>query len=239
MRKFGLQYFALLLIATCSGCMTGPSFVEHHDPTSMHEPGSDAWWAEKAMLPPGQRSRSWKGKVWPAVPRSTQPGQQFTHTFHSAHYWPLPYVCQDRQYVNNIFEMQIARGWQDETTLYDRHFQVGGELTEAGRLQLADIIYVVPPERRNIFIQSTHDPEMDAIRTTSVHSALAMMSPEARSVPVSVRNCQEIGRSAREVEMINSQYINSTPSPRLSGGSGTSASGGAAGNTGGSGGGTP
>ncbi|MCA9061573.1 MAG: hypothetical protein KDA96_00860 [Planctomycetaceae bacterium] len=242
MRKIGLHHLVMMMLAACSaGCMTGPSFIEHDDPTSMHEPGSDAWWAEKSMLPPGQRQRFWKGKMWPAVPRSSQPPQQFTHTFHSNHYWPLPYVCEDRQYVNQIFEMQVNRGWEAETTLYDRHFEVGGELTEAGRLQLAHIVYVFPPERRSIFIQSTHDPQMDAIRTTSVHAALSMMGPDARSVSVSVKVCQEIGRSAREVEMINSQYINSTPLPRLSGGSGTSAAGGASGGgaSSGGGGGTP
>ncbi len=48
--------------------------------------------------------------------------QQFSHTYYSEHYWPLPYVCQDRAYVHAAMEQQTALGWQEDTTLFDRHF---------------------------------------------------------------------------------------------------------------------
>ena len=117
MRMIGPCCLALGLMTLVTGCMTG-ALHRKTDAYSSAEPGSSQWWAEKAALPPGVRSNCKKGKVWPARPRSTGDKQQFSHTFHSAHYWPLPYVCQDREYVHNVMELQMNEGWQQETTLY-------------------------------------------------------------------------------------------------------------------------
>lgn len=234
MKKLALP-FAMLIAGALQGCTAGPQWFRHKDPTSCHEQGSDAWWAEKAALPPGVRQTYKKGKIWPARPRSTQPRQQFTHTYYSEHYWPLPYSCQDRESVGIFMETQTALGWQEETTVYDRHFDSGTEqLTRSGELHLEYILYVVPPERRAVYIQSTHDPVLDGIRTESVNGAMARLSPGGCEVQVSIRDCQQFGRPAAEVQEINTQYNSTTPSPRLGsasggGGGGAAAFGGAAG----------
>jgi hypothetical protein len=233
MRKLALP-FALLVAGAIQGCSAGPQFFGHKDPNSCHEPGSDAWWAEKAALPPGVRQQYKKGKIWPARPRSNQEPQQFSHTFHSEHYWPLPYVCQDRESVHIFMETQTALGWQEETTLYERHFDpLTQQLTRAGELHLEYILHVVPPERRSVYIQSSYDPERDAQRTESVNTVMNRMSNGisngAGEISITVRDCQQVGRPAAEVQQINSMYNSTTPTPRL----GSASSGGASGGSGG------
>lgn len=207
---------ALLLLTGISGCATGPQFFGHKDPTSCHEPGSDAWWAEKAALPPGVRQTYKKGKIWPASPRSTLPRQQFSHVYYSEHYWPLPYVCQDRESVAVLMETQTALGWQEETTLYDRHFISDEQtLTRAGELHLEYILFAVPAERRAVYIQSTHDPIRDNLRSSSVNDAVARLTHGGSDIQVCLRDCRQVGRPAAEVQEINVQYNASIPSPRL------------------------
>lgn len=219
MRKIGLVQLGLTMLISCTGCMTGPTMFERHDKYSSHPPGSDAWWAEKAALPPGVRQEYKKGKIWPARPRSTQEPQQFTHTYHSEHYWPLPYVCQDRQFVYASMEQQVALGWQEETTLYSQHFDDHThQLNRAGQLQLDYLLHVIPPERRAVYIQSTYDGELDAIRLEAVQAAVAQ-SPGAaeQAFPIELRNCQNPGRPAAEVALMNSRYVATIPAPRIGG----------------------
>jgi len=216
MRKLAYP-LALLIAGAIQGCATGPSFFGHTDPTSCYEPGSDEWWAEKALLPPGERQKCKKGKIWPARPRSTEPRQQFSHIYHSEHYWPLPYVCQDRAAVRDVMDMQVSRGWQEETTVYDRHFDMGtNSLTRAGELHIERIVFIVPVERRCVYVQSTHNSGLDAVRMEIVQAAVDSLSDGRNDVPVSIRECQEHSRAASEVHAINTMYNTSTPSPRLS-----------------------
>jgi hypothetical protein len=227
MRKLTLP-FALVIAGAIQGCATGPQFFGHSDPNSCYEPGSDEWWAEKAQRLPGEQQRCKKGKIWPARPRSPEPEQQFKHIYHSEHYWPLPYVCQDRAAVYSMIDMQTALGWQEETTLYDRHFDPQTNLlTRAGELHLERILHIVPPERRAVHVQSTYDPGLDSARMEIVSAAAASMC-NGNTVPISLRECQELSRAASEVQAINTMYNSSIPSPRISsaGSSGSAAASG-------------
>ena len=216
MRKLAFP-LALLIAGAIQGCASGPQFFGHTDKTSCHEPGSDEWWAEKALLPPGQRQKCKKGKIWPASPRSTEPEQPYAHIYHSQHYWPLPYVCQDRQAVRDMIDMQVSLGWQEETTIYNRHFDANTNmLTRAGELHLELIVYVVPQERRAVYVQSTHNSEMDAVRLEIVNTAFSALSVGDTHIPITIRECQEQSRAALEVQAINSMYNSTSPSPRLS-----------------------
>lgn len=230
MRKTKLAIFAMMLLVAGAGCTTGPTFFERHDKNSRYEPGTDAWWAEKAALPPGVRQQNKKGKIWPMRPRSTQEPQQFSHTYHSEHYWPLPYTCQDRQWVNQTESQFVSLGWQEETTLYDRHFDPATQqLNRAGELQLSYLVHVIPLERRTVHIQSTFDTALDEIRLEGVTAAVGRMNHGVVSVPIAMRDCQEVGRPAAEVETINTLYNSTIPSPRLGSSSGSGSSGGATG----------
>ncbi|MFN9826227.1 MAG: hypothetical protein ACK58J_18955 [Planctomyces sp.] len=229
------------LLVTClrSGCMVNGLF-ERDDPSSRHEPGSDAWWAEKGELPPGVRQSRWRGKLWPAAPRSTAPKQQFTHIYHSQHYWPHPYAAQDSMAVHRMIDTQTALGWQDQTTLYDRHFDQNTQsLNTAGRLQLEYILFTVPPQRRSVYVQATHSPDGDEIGRASVTEAAAELRPGQTPAEITMRTCEEIGRPAAEIGSIAQQYLQSTPVPRIGngiGGGGSSGGGFAGGGRGGAGG---
>ncbi len=220
MKMTGLFSLLVTVTAGLSGCMTGPHIIHNDDPWSDCEPGSPRWWAQKAQIPPGVKRRCKKGKVWPARPRPAGEGQQFSHTFHSAHYWPLPYVCQDRQYVEAINETQISGGWIEETTLYDRHFDPETQmLTRPGMLHLQRILDTTPPRRRAVYVQSTRDSAIDNARLSNVHTAVAELMHGPDEVPVTLRTGREYTRPASEVQTINSLYNRSIPAPRLTGGS--------------------
>ena len=182
------------VVVAASGCSTG-IFSSGHDERSRYESGSDSWWAEQGELPPGVRRSWYKGKVWPARPRSDAPPQQFTHTYYAQHYWPLPYTCHDRAAVRGLMETQASLGWQGETTLYNRHFDISTQkLTRAGELQLEYILRDVPLERRAVWVQSTFSDELDAVRLESVRTAMSQRMKSIEDVPLAVRECREFGR---------------------------------------------
>lgn len=214
MRRY-LTAGLMMTSLAASGCSTG-FLGGHHDERSRYAPGSEGWWAEQGELPPGVRRKWHKGKVWPAKQRSDAPPQQFSHTFYSQHYWPLPYTCQDRESVVRVMEVQTGLGWQEETTLYNRHFDVQTHaLTRAGELQLEYILRDVPVERRAVWVQSTFSGEADGVRLASVRSAMAQRVSATAEIPLAVRECREVGRPAAEVEVISSLYRSSMPTPRL------------------------
>jgi uncharacterized membrane protein YgcG len=228
-----------LLLLNVAGCTAGTGLFYAEDPSSRHEPGSDQWWAEKGALQPGVRQKYSKGKMWPARARSTAPKQQFSHIYHSQHYWPLPYTCQDREAVFTLMDTQTALGWQEETTLFNHHFETDTHLlNQAGLRHLEYILFTVPQSRRNVFIQSTYDEVHDVVRTTSVEDAMAGYQVSGESISVSVRRCRESGRPAAEVQAISDLYRESIPAPRLgsAGSSGTGDGGSAGGGSGSSGG---
>lgn len=231
---------AAVIACTFSGCMTGMFYTD--DPNSSHEPGSDGWWAEKAQLPVGARQVYKKGKAWPPRPRPTGEKQQFSHIFHAAHYWPYPYVCQDREYVRSVYHQQMANGWAAQTTLYSYHFnQETNQLSHPGRAHLSWILTEVPEQFRNIYLQKVYEDHINQQRFESVQQALAAMSLGGPVPPVQWRVGSPQGRAASEVQMIQTLDLQNIASPVLGGGTGGGAGGtGGAGGAGGAGaGGTP
>lgn len=217
-----------------AGCSTGPFRHLRSDDdcnSCQAEPGSKEWWSQKAMLPVGARQRYHKGKLWPPKPRPTDEHQQLSHIYHAAHYWPLPYVCQDRAYVNNLLMQQAAQGWTAATTVYEYHFledENGVELTEPGRKHLFWILKTVPAERRTVFVQETMDPDLSQQRLQAVEVAAAEMCRSSEMPPIMLRVTDTIGRPALEVDAIRRSEISTLPAPRLPSGLGSAESSGAA-----------
>jgi hypothetical protein len=220
-------HLSLLLTAMTAvcGCATGGFPVV--DPGGEGSPGSAEWWAHKAEQPPGVRQVCYKGKTWPVRPRPTGERQQFTHTYHSAHYWPLPYICQDREYMRNIIGLQSSLGWQQETTLYARHFESDHQMSVPGRLHVTDILEVTPMSRRTVYVQASYNPEVDNARIACVQQVIAELTGGTEVVPVVLRKGRDYSRPASEVKVINDLYNGSVPSPRLGAGAGAGGSGGA------------
>ena len=219
MRNYGLVIIGAIVLSM-TGCATGPVTFVGDDTQCGPEAGSAEWWAQQAELPPGVRKKCYKGKSWPVQPRSDLPRQQFTHTYHSAHYWPLPYVCQDRDYMRNIVETQVGNGWQQETTLYSRHFADDDTLNIPGELQLIDILEVTPQSRRTVYVQASYNPDVDSVRISNVQQKIAELTAGMEQIPVMVRRGRDYSRPASEVKIINDLYSTSVPTPRLGGGGG-------------------
>ncbi len=231
-QTIGAATIAALTMIGFSGCVaTGPLRME--DSSSIYEPGSDEWWAEKAALPVGERQKIKKGKLWPPRPRPTGPKQQFSHVYHAAHFWPYPYICQDRAYVHGVLNQQISNGWADETTLYHYHFDAQThELTEPGRLHLNWILVEAPDQFRQVHIQKVGDDQTNQARLAAVQNAMNEIVIDGSVAPITWRAGLPPTRPAHEVQRMQLLDRNSLRAPVI----GSSSGGGSGGSGGGSGG---
>ena len=218
MRNSGYLIITAILLPGFCGCATGPiTFFGDKECDTGIEPGSAEWWADRAHAPPGARQVCHKGKMWPVRPRPTGERQQFTHAYHSEHYWPLPYVCQDRSYVQNLVATQEGNGWREETTIYERHFDENEQLNVPGRLHLIDIMEVTPSRYRTVYVQSSYDADLDNIRVANVQQSINELTGGTEPISVLVRHGRDYSRPASEVKIINDLYNSSVPPPRLAG----------------------
>lgn len=177
---------------------------------------SKEWYALKAQEPVGERQRCYKGKVWPMRPRPTGPRQQFAHRYHAAHHWPLPYICQDRAYVAQVVNTQVANGWIEETTLYDYHFDADtNELTFAGRNHLSWILREAPVKRRVAFVQTAWDAAVTDSRMASVRMAAHEIVGETNCPPIVPRDATPNGTPAEYVDSIHRAVRDTIPEPRI------------------------
>jgi hypothetical protein len=177
----------------------------------------DGWddWDEDRPI--GARQKHVHGKLWPPYPRPTEEQAEYSHRFHHAHYWPLPYVCYDRAYVQQVLSMQVVNGWTAETTLYHYHFdEETNLLNQSGQLHLGWILCDVPPSRRFVWVQTCLDPTLSQIRLANVQAAAVEMVGEAHLPSIMLRPGSVVGgRPAQEVDLQNRAYLNSMPVPRL------------------------
>lgn len=176
---------------------------------------SEEWYAERSDRPIGARQVCKKGKLWPPFPRPTGPEPEASARFHAAHYWPYPYVCDDRAYVRNVCEMQVANGWMAETTLYDYHFdEETQELNHSGREHVGWMLRNVPPQRRTIYVQSLFDTEKTQKRLAATRNLVTAWSPT--DVPsIELRTTEPFGRPANEIDHIERAVRGSMPEPRI------------------------
>lgn len=172
--------------------------------------------AERASRPVGARKKFIKGKEWPPYPRPTGPQQTLAHRYHHAHYWPHPYVCQDRAFITTVSHLQTVNGWTEETTLYGYHFEDNStEITHSGRLQLRWILENAPLEYRVVYVQNGDDTAISQNRLNSVRTELVDMVGEPNLPPIMLRVCASLGRPALEVDTIRRAELSSMPEPRI------------------------
>lgn len=189
----------------------------------------EAKWAEKASRPVGSRQKYKFGELWPPYPRPTGKKQGFWSRYHSAHYWPHPYRCEDRAFVRDVMDRQMHNGWTDQTTLYAYHFEAdGNKLTEAGLMHLRWILENAPEERRVIFVQSANASIESQQRLANVQHAASEMAGDQGVPSTMLRATPSYGRPAREEDMKYRAYVGSILPPRIqyTAGGGTAANGG-------------
>lgn len=185
--------------------------------------GSPEYYEAHAADPPGARQKYKYGKLWPPTARPSGPHQLFVHKFHHTHYWPFPYICQDRQEVATVAATQIQNGWIMATTLYDYHFDPQtNELNSSGKSHLRWILVHVPEDFRQVHVCVDDLADVTATRTVSVQRELARIASPDHSVPVLTRISDPVGRPASEVQSIFKSAAENMLPPILS----TSSSGG-------------
>lgn len=175
---------------------------------------SEAWWRTRALDPPGARQVEHKGKNWPPFPRPTGPHQTMHHQYHHAHYWPYPYVCDDRAAVRDAMANQISAGWMNATMLEDHHFNLETqELNSVGRAHLFWIATHVPQQHRAVYVAQTVSPAIDQTRIAEVQRQMTEWNTQ--SIPVSLRSEQTALRPAVEIDAIRRLDLQSQPRPKL------------------------
>jgi hypothetical protein len=125
--------------------------------------------------------------------------------------------------MRSIVGLQTDLGWQQETTLYGRHFEEDHKMSIPGRLHVTDILEVAPTSRRTVYVQATQNADIDNARIASVEQVVAELTGGTELVPVVLRKGRDYSRPASEVKIINDLYNGSVPSPRLGAGAGAGA----------------
>jgi hypothetical protein len=175
------------------------------------------WYARRALDPVGSRQRYVKGKMWPPYPRPEGLSMIPSHRFHAAHYWPHPYVCQDRASVREFVSAQQDAGWINQTTLYEYHFDGDTQLlNRSGVLHLKWILRSAPAQRKILYVQTADSGQASELRMTSVRGIAEELVGLGNLPPVIPRVTSPIGRSALEVDGIQRAEMSSQPVPRIS-----------------------
>lgn len=198
--------------------------------SSVFADGWFRWFKSEEQTLPGARQKYHSGKHWPPDARPCGPCEPFVHQYHTAHYWPDPYRYQDRGLVRGVLATQVNNGWTSATTLYEQHFDPEtNQLNEAGRLHLRWIMLHTPADRRVAWVAAGNSEAVTQTRLSNAQSEAAVIGGPG-CAPVMVRVCQNYGRSAHDVDLINRSYLESVPKPRLpvplTGGGGNSNGGG-------------
>lgn len=179
--------------------------------------GSPEWYAIRAMDPPGDRQVCKHGKIWPAVPRPVGPKPTFWHQYYATHYWPLPYVCEDRQQVRAALHQQAAAGWTSATTLHNYHFdQETLTLNSAGLKHLNWILGYAPPQHRQVFVATMVGDQTAEARRANVEQQIIQTLGDVGTVPVSTRLASPEGTAANRVEAIQRATQSNMLAPTIS-----------------------
>jgi hypothetical protein len=146
----------------------------------------------------------------------TRSCRTFWHDTLSNQAWPRPYVMPDREVAMEHFQLQVAKGWQYQTTLDRQHFSEGtSDLNEAGRLKVYHIMTAVPEQYRTVYVVRSIETQETTTRIDSVQEYIGRVGREAGTVQVVESNLGPTGWPAHYVDLIDRKFETSTPSPRL------------------------
>lgn len=193
--------------------------------------GSFAFAADYCVeRPPGDRQVEHCGKLWPPFSRPVGKPARCVDQYHYTKYWPYPQTCEDRNSVKNAWNAQATNGWVEGTTLFNYHFtRETNQLNSAGVAHLEYILFRVPNQHRAAFIQMSNSAQGDQARVASVQAAASQLLQDGSLPPIALRRARAYGANAEEVDMISRKFLSATPTPRLSGNSGSASGAGASG----------
>lgn len=176
--------------------------------------GTPEWYEMRAADPVGAPQKYHWGKFWPPRPRPTGPGQTFIHKYHTAHYWPYPYIFEDRAAVESAFQMQAERGWEACSTLYDYHFDPSThQINAAGRKHLRWILATAPEGLRQTYVAMAEDPAYNGVRLQTAQQAAELLVGVGNAPPLELRYAAPAGRPSNEVQAIHEGRLKNMPQP--------------------------
>ena len=216
---------ALFPSAGCAGIIPWPWHEKHPPKMTQQRAEREAYYASRAGEPIGAKQVEKHGKLWPPFPRATGPANLPSHIYHAEHYWPHPYNCQDRDYVNSLSAAQTNNGWVMMTTLYEYHFDETQHLNAAGRLQVRWILENAPAKHRYAFVQAGNDRAGSEARLAAVKKEALELVGEEQVPPVLIRVTSPLGRPAQEVDSIRELELKSILKPQITPPIGTNAIG--------------
>ncbi|MEX0717758.1 MAG: hypothetical protein WD066_14285 [Planctomycetaceae bacterium] len=177
---------------------------------------SEEWYAQRSGDPVSARQVDHAGKQWPPYARPRGEKSEFSHIYHAAHYWPYPYVCDDRAYVRTVLALQEHNGWTEATTMYEYHFDADTqEVNQPGRLHMRWILQNPRPEYRVIHVQTAENAALTEARLAATRLAAIEQVGEADLPPILPRVTEPLGRPAREIDAIQRQIFETIPEPRI------------------------
>lgn len=128
--------------------------------------------------------------------------------------WPQPFRGQDAYSVVAPFEVMKRNGWRDNNTVGSILF-VRSELTEAGRLKVANLLALSPSAHKTIYVQVGSTQEETAARVQSVQAILAELVPEGTPPPIQITSIAPSTSPGAYQTLVHRAIQNSTPKPRL------------------------
>ncbi len=213
----------IILFAFFSGIIISPESARAGWPwgkrdTSGLKKHSPEWWEYTGSLPVGSRQVYRHGKLWPPRPRPTDPQQTFAQQFHSAHFWPTPYVENDRNIIKVFEAVQINQGWKNVSTLYGYHFDSESHhLTKSGREHVLWVMQNPARHQHSIHVQASTERSINTMRVASVNNYIAELNDQiGRPLNVLLDVTSPVTRPAVEVELYQKAWIDGMASPHIS-----------------------
>jgi hypothetical protein len=128
--------------------------------------------------------------------------------------WPQPFRGQDAYSVVAPFEAMKNNGWRDNNTVGGMLFDDEG-LSDAGKLKVAQVLAVAPPNRRILFVQAGASPQETAARVESVQMAVSEQVPEGQLPEILVTNKAPTSSPGSYQTVVHRAMQRTTPTPRL------------------------
>lgn len=152
------------------------------------------------------------------VNNDDNPWHEFWNDWHRNDCWMQPFNYPDRSSVWNIFDAEVAKGWEMQDLLSEAHFEAGNsKLSPAGKLKMHWILTQNPSPFRTVFVARAWSDEVTTKRLAAAQLAAAQMASPGPMPTVLVSNSEPVSTSADYVAGVNtwySGYMTSMPKPQ-------------------------
>jgi hypothetical protein len=150
--------------------------------------------------------------------RTDSPWYNYWNDWHRNDLWMCPFNCPDRASVWNMFDAEVAKGWEAQNTLTAAHFENdNNRLSTAGQMKVHWILTQNPSPFRTVFVAPGWDAEVASRRLAAAQAGTARMVGPGPMPGVFVSNMDPITTSADYVAGVNTwfgTYMTGIPKPQ-------------------------